>query len=81
MRPTAVYQVEPPRGLLRVVKLCARTARVWYIAIPWERDWSGEHAQWYVAQYDAIVPIFGGYPLPCLFHCYGPRRELGPEET
>lgn len=81
MKSTELWQLDPVRELRRIVKLCTRTARVWYIAIPWERDWSGEHAQWYVAQYDAIVPIFGGYPRPCLFHCYGLRRELGQGET
>lgn len=76
-----IWQVEPPQKLMRIVKLCTRTGRIWYHAQPAQLDWSGENVQLHVAQYDTIVPIFGGHPLPCLFHCYGPRRELGPEET
>lgn len=68
--PARVYDVDTMQEVRYAVEVDTATGVVRCFTEPLQVDHKGE-AVCHTIRYRAIHPVFGGYRLPCLFHCYG----------
>lgn len=69
-RRAKVYDVDTKEELKQVASIDTETGEAVVFRHPLKITADGE-AETYKVRYRTISPIFGGYPVPCLFHCYG----------
>lgn len=70
-RRAKVYDVDTKEELKHVASIDTETGEVTIFPLPVRLNADRTEVETYKVRYRTISPIFGGYPVPCLFHCYG----------
>lgn len=68
---TRVYDVDTKEEFKAVLYIDTDSGEMLMHTVPIEVDTNMNEVKTITMRYRTISAIFGGYPLPCLFHCYG----------
>jgi hypothetical protein len=71
MKPAHAYDVQSQEQLGHVMSIDTETGEVVCADLPIRVNEQRDGVATHTLRFRTIYPIFGGYPLPCLFHCYG----------
>jgi hypothetical protein len=70
MPRTKVFDVDTNQEIKQVVHIETDTGYLEYHPVPFEIVLN-QFVSTKSMRYRSIYPIYGGYQVPCLFHCYG----------
>ena len=70
-RDAQIYDVDTKEEIRAVIQIDTDSGEMLMYTVPITIDTNTNEAEVVKVKYRTISPIFGGYPVPCLFHCYG----------